>query len=104
MWYADVPIAFKTRMQTPLGLHVNHLMYIELSYHGVLAIVHCIIGHPWNITSASDQTDTVLQDQISLSNTRMAEASRSIILLTRSIGIDATAPAWYVFLLKHIYV
>ncbi|OAL46312.1 hypothetical protein IQ07DRAFT_546322 [Pyrenochaeta sp. DS3sAY3a] len=103
MWYANVPFAFKTRTggdlraQTPLGLHVNHLMYVELAYHGVLAIVHCIIGHPWNINSPSDQTDTVLQDQISLSNNRMAEASRSIILLTRSIVIDSTAPAWLVF-------
>jgi hypothetical protein len=100
MWYANVPFAFKTkiggdlRAQAPLGLHVNHLMYIELSYHGALAIVHCLIGHPWNISPPLDQTDTVLQDQISLSNDRMAEASRSIILLSKSIVIDATAPAW----------
>ncbi|EUC31929.1 hypothetical protein COCCADRAFT_6237 [Bipolaris zeicola 26-R-13] len=67
-WYNNVPFAFRTktgsdfRAQAPLGLHINHLMYIELSHHSVLAIVHCIIRHPWNINSPSDQTDTALQD------------------------------------------
>ena len=99
-WYVNVTFVFKTktggdlRAQTPLGLHDNHLMYIELSYHRVLPIVHCIIGHPWNINTLSEQTDAVLQDRINLSNNRIAEASRSIILLSRSILIDSTTLPW----------
>lgn len=38
--------------------------------------------------------DEVLDEQVNASNLALAEASRNLILATRSIVIDSTAPAW----------
>ena len=100
-WYEslspDLKIAFPvdTRM-IPRGLRAEHLKYLHLSYYGNVAAIHSVLGHPWNINDAqlSDQDDTVVTSQIEASSDALAEASRSIILITRSISLDAVAPVW----------
>jgi len=80
----------------PRGLRAEHLKYLHLSYYGNVAAIHSVLGHPWNINDAqlSDQDDTVVTSQIEASSDALAETSRSIILITRSISLDAVAPVW----------
>jgi hypothetical protein len=100
-WYKtlspDLKISFPVdTKKIPRGLCAEHLMYLHLSYYGNLAAIHSILGHPWNLNDAqfSDQDDTVVKSQIEASSNALAEASRNIILITRSISLDAVAPVW----------
>ena len=61
-----------------------------------MAAIHSILGHPWNLCNALSiqRDDAIVRDQIEASNNALADASRSIILLTRLISVDAVAPVW----------
>jgi hypothetical protein len=100
-WYKplcpDLKIAFPVdTKKLPRGLCAEHLIYLHLFYYGNLAAIHSIFGHPWNLNDAQFgmQDDTVVMAQVEASSDALAEASRSIILVTRSISVDAVAPVW----------
>ncbi|CAN9432028.1 unnamed protein product [Alternaria alternata] len=103
-WYTNLSPDLKIAIpvdtkKIPRGLCAEHLIYLHLFYYGNLTAIHSIFGHPWNLNDAqfSIQDDTVVMDQIEASSDALAEASRSIILITRSISVDAVAPVWLVF-------
>lgn len=95
----DLKIAFPVdTKKLPRGLCAEHLMYLHLSYYGNMAAIHSILGYPWHLNDAQwkDQDDTVVKNQIEASSDALAEASRDIILIIRSISLDAVAPVWRV--------
>jgi len=73
-------------------------MYLHLSYQGNLAAIHSILGHPWNLKTAQplELQDDAVKAQIDSSHRALTDASKSIIIITRSISVDAVAPVWYV--------
>ncbi|CAN9394725.1 unnamed protein product [Alternaria alternata] len=86
-WYKtlspDLQIAFPVdTKKIPRGLCAEHLMYLHLSYYGNLAAIHSIL---------------VVKSQIEASSDALVETSRNIILITRSISLDAVAPVWLFF-------
>lgn len=102
-WYDKLPAEFRvdfplkgTNNRSPQGVRAEHLFYLHLSYHGNLAAIHSILGHPWNLNSAqaSDRNNGLVKSQIDFSNEALMEASRNIIIITRSISVDAVAPVW----------
>ncbi|KAH7145530.1 fungal-specific transcription factor domain-containing protein [Dactylonectria estremocensis] len=101
-WYEDVPDLYKQNasaktIDLPSGILDEHLHYLNLSYHGSLAVVHCIFGHPWNIPGPVEDHDEAVKERIARSLTALANASRDIILSTRSIKVNSMAPGWLLF-------
>lgn len=99
--YSSLPKHFKVSFPieakaVPEGIRVEHIMYLHLSYYGNLAAVHSILGHPWNLNTAPahDLNNKTVKAQIASSNEALTDASRNIILATRSISVDAVAPVW----------
>jgi hypothetical protein len=93
----DLKVRFPVNTKKiPRGLYAEHLMYLHLSYYGNMAAIHSVLGYPWNLNDVqlSDQDDTVVKSQMEASSDALAEASRNIILITRSISLDAVAPVW----------
>ncbi len=100
-WYSNLSSDLKVVLpidikSLPSGVRAEHVMYLHLSYHGNMAAIHSILGHPWNLHNAPsvDEDDEVVRDQIHASNDALVEASRKIILITRSTSVDAVAPVW----------
>ncbi|KAH7091354.1 fungal-specific transcription factor domain-containing protein [Paraphoma chrysanthemicola] len=103
-WFDELPTIFKVEPliqleRLPRGLRYEHLMYLHLTYYGNLAAIHSVLGYPWNVDLepilGSDAS--AIQDQIISSDEGLTEASRNIIMVTRSIMVDASAPVWLVF-------
>ncbi|KAH7385829.1 fungal-specific transcription factor domain-containing protein [Pyrenochaeta sp. MPI-SDFR-AT-0127] len=101
-WYQDIPEAFRPGFplkpeSLPYGIRAEHLIYTYLSYHGSMAAIHSTFGHPWNLNQSLEHQNDIVKAQIASSNEVLADASRNIILITRSISVDAVAPVWLVF-------
>lgn len=99
-WYKDLPEVFKSEFPVksgslPQGVRAEHLIYLYFSYHGNMAAIHSIFGHPWNLDQSLDYQNSAVKDQIASSDGALTDASRSIVLVTRSISVDAVAPVWY---------
>lgn len=100
-WFDDLPTIFRLDSpikpeRIPRGLRLEHLMYLHLTYYGNMAAIHSVLGYPWNVdpeTTLSSEASAV-QDQIISSDEALTEASRNIILATRSITVDSYAPVW----------
>lgn len=97
-WYDDLSSDLKITFpfdarSTPQGLRAEHLINLHLSYYGNMTAIHSILGHPWNLSNATfvDQDNVVKENQIKTSGDALADASRKLILITRSIPIDAVA-------------
>lgn len=80
----------------PTRVHLHHVMYLKYSYYGSILAIHTIFTYPW--TSAIIRTDQspAFRDQVALSTKAVVEASRSIILTTKYIDVDASSPVWLV--------
>lgn len=100
-WFDGLPNIFKLEPpiqieRLPRGVRYEHLMYLHLTYYGNLAAIHSVLGYPWNVDLepmlGSDAS--AIQDQMISSDEGLTEASRNIILVTRSIMVDASAPVW----------
>lgn len=105
-WYKDLPEVFKSELplrsgSLPYGIRAEHLMYLYFSYHGNMAAIHSIFGHPWNLNQSLGHQSIAVKDQIAFSNDALTDASRNIVLATRSISVDAVAPVWYVNLFHY---
>ncbi|KAH8654753.1 fungal-specific transcription factor domain-containing protein [Ilyonectria robusta] len=101
-WYEDVPELYKQNPSVktiglPSGILDEHLHYFRLSYHGYLAVVHCVFGHPWNIPAPIEDQDEAVRERVASSLIALADSSRDIILATRSIKVSSMAPAWLLF-------
>jgi hypothetical protein len=97
-WYKHLPQVFKPKIPVeigtvPNGLRIQHVLCLHFSYHGNLAVIHSIFGHPWNIL-LDGQIDLV-KNQVAASNKALTNSSRQLLLATRSIPVDAAAPSWY---------
>lgn len=82
----------------PLHRHIPRnavsVYQLQFAYHGSLMAIHMIMVYPW--ISAIFSTDDVqaFREQASVSSEKMAQAARSIILMTRRLNIDAVSPGW----------
>jgi hypothetical protein len=97
-WYKHLPQVFKPKFPVeigtvPSGLRLQHVLCLHFSYHGNLAALHSIFGHPWNVL-LDGQKDFV-RDQVAASNKALTNSSRQLLLASRSIPVDAAAPLWY---------
>lgn len=70
------------------------LNYIHFAYYGSLMAIHTIFMYPWITAIFGTDPSPAFRRQVSLSMETVADASRSIILTTRYIEIDAASPAW----------
>jgi hypothetical protein len=98
-WYDDLPKTFKPDFPVkeghlPDGIRTEQLMYLRFSYYANLAAIHSIFGHPWNLTDSLENQNIAVSEQAVSSTQALNEASRNIVLVTRSISVDAYAPAW----------
>lgn len=101
-WYDELPQHFKRTFhapssQMPEGLRIEHLMYLNFTYHANMSAIHSIFGYPWSILTSQNMSHTAIQGQAAASAKVLAQSSRAIILAIRSISIDSVAPVWYVF-------
>ncbi|KAM5357363.1 hypothetical protein ACJZ2D_016339 [Fusarium nematophilum] len=101
-WYESVPELYKQNpaaktMGLPSGILDEHLHYLNLSYHGCLSVVHCILAHPWNIPGQVEDQDERIQERVEYSVKTLAKCSRDVILTTRSIKVNSMSPAWLLF-------
>ncbi|KAF2827187.1 hypothetical protein CC86DRAFT_369390 [Ophiobolus disseminans] len=103
-WHSNLPRMFKVAFpleaqHLPRGVRAEHVMYLYLSYHGNMTAIHSILGHPWNLPApdSADQLGGAVCRQIDLSDKALANASQKIIIITRSVSVDAAAPVWLVF-------
>ncbi|KAF2658702.1 hypothetical protein K491DRAFT_253954 [Lophiostoma macrostomum CBS 122681] len=101
-WYQALPVKFTTAVfaepqSLPHGLRSEQILYLHFSYHGNMAATHSIFGHPWNVEPSAYLDDPTIQDQAIASGEALSHAARNIILATRWITVDASAPLWLVF-------
>ncbi|KAH6700646.1 fungal-specific transcription factor domain-containing protein [Leptodontidium sp. MPI-SDFR-AT-0119] len=101
-WQNNLPHYLKPTLplQThnlPAGLFAEHKLWVYLSYYGTLSAIHSVFACPWNSPSENVEPDNGVQEQMNRSLFVVADAARKIILVTRSITIDATAPVWLTF-------
>jgi hypothetical protein len=101
-WLDDLPTIFKLDVPTkaellPRGIRIEHLLYLHLSYYGNMAAIHSVLGYPWNVTSDPEinSDNSAIKEQVASSDIALTEASKNIILVTRSISVDASTPTWY---------
>jgi hypothetical protein len=78
----------------PPGILLEHALWIHFSYYGTLAAIHSGFACPWNFPNIDLENGDVVKMQIDQSMRTVADAARKMILATRSITIDAAAPAW----------
>lgn len=101
-WRNSMPIYLQPgRYMKTLGTSTKknkiNIIYIYFSYYGSLMAMHTIFAYPW-ITTSVFHTDLdsspAFLEQVPGSIKKVAEAARSIILLTRYIEMDAVSPWW----------
>ncbi|KAH8812891.1 fungal-specific transcription factor domain-containing protein [Xylogone sp. PMI_703] len=81
----------------PSGFEMIHVLYLHFSYYGSLIGIHSIFTYPWSGMLGRDKSPAI-RDQINTSIEIVAEASRSIILMTKFINdIYAWTPTWMAF-------
>jgi hypothetical protein len=95
-WYKELPASLQVGFaakdrRLPAGIRLEHMLYLYLSFQGNLTAVHSVLGHPWHL---GQERSTDCSHQIAASDKVLQEASRNIILATRSTQIDAYAPVW----------
>lgn len=101
-WYSDIPPDFKSDIPLrttglPDGIRIEHLAYSFFSYYGSLAAIHSVLAWPWNVPGLEKENDDAIREQIDASSKVVADASRNIILATKSITVDSEAPTWMTF-------
>ena len=99
MWRNNLPQYLKPTLplQTQnlaAGLHVEHKLWFYLAYYGTLSAIHSVFACPWNSPTDNVEPDNVVQEQMDRSVLLVADAARKVILVTRSITVDAAAPVW----------
>lgn len=69
---------------------------LQFAYHASLMAIHMILVYPWISAIFCPDDVQAFREQATISSEKMAQAARSIILLTRRRNIDAVSPGWYV--------
>ncbi|CZR52471.1 uncharacterized protein PAC_02348 [Phialocephala subalpina] len=83
--------------ELPANLTMMHVLYLHYAYFGSLIAVHSTFTYPWSGMFGRDQSAS-LRNQINISTTIIAEASRNIILATKYMNdIQAWTPVWLAF-------
>lgn len=97
------------RDQLPQGLQINNptkaldtcgsrnivnIYHLHFAYYGSLMAIHMVLVYPWIAAIFSNDQVQAFRDQVSVSSETVAQAARSIILLTRHLHVDAASPAW----------
>ena len=78
----------------PANLTVVHVLYLHYAYFGSLIAIHSTFTYPWSGMFGKDRS-ALLRNQINISTTITAEASRNIILATKYMSdIQAWTPVW----------
>lgn len=85
-----------------------NIYYLHFSYYGSLMAIHMVLVYPWIAAIFSTDQVQAFRDQVSVSTETVAQAARSIILITRHLNVDVASPAWYASLtlikvLSHTY-
>jgi hypothetical protein len=108
-WYQVLHAKFTTAVfaepqSLPEGIRTEHILYLHFSYHGNMSATHSIFGHPWNVEPLLDYEDRAVRDQMNASGEALSHAARNIILATRWITVDASAPLWSVHYCLNFYI
>lgn len=92
----DLQIKSPTFPPTPYGsrnmANINHLHF---AYYGSLLGIHMVLTYPWIAAIFSTDQVQAFREQVSISTETVAQAARSIILMTRQLNVDVASPAWY---------
>ncbi|PVH76694.1 hypothetical protein DL98DRAFT_464707 [Cadophora sp. DSE1049] len=81
----------------PANLTVMHVLYLHYAYFGSLIAIHSTFTYPWSGMFGKDRSP-LLHNQVKISTTIIAEASRNIILATKYMSdIQAWTPVWLAF-------
>lgn len=79
----------------PVGMKMDHVLYLHYSYFGSLIGIHSTFTYPWSGIMFGRGRTKVLSNQVAISIEIVAEASRNIILATKYINdIYSSTPVW----------
>lgn len=81
--------------QLPSGISLQQAVYLQYSFYGTLCDIHSVLTYPWFHNILSLNQDPAVCLQLEVSSQRVAKASRSILVATKHVHIDAAAPAQY---------
>ena len=98
-WYKCLPDCFKIKPNTVArsvepGVRLDHLLHLHNSFHGSIMASHAIFTYPWVTPFLKEKNTSAFEVQESKSTAAVAEAARTIILVTQSADINANAPHW----------
>jgi hypothetical protein len=99
LWYENIPQALRPQLPLklsglPQGVQLEHVLYLYFAYHGSLIAIHSVFLYPWNFREDESSSSPYLWERIDWSGRIVAEASRQLILATRYIEVDTSAPIW----------
>ncbi|KAK5046474.1 hypothetical protein LTR84_008277 [Exophiala bonariae] len=100
-WRQSLPITMRpvdklTAFRIPSNSITFSTTYIHYAYYGTLMAIHTMIAYPWIRSTVFDHDrDMVDHDQIIASSNIVADAARNIIVIARSLGIDAASIQWF---------
>lgn len=97
-WYEQIdpglkPQSLHLNKARSSGICGNHGIYLQFSYYGTLIAIHSIFAYPWNRMGGDDSNVSPEQKERSMNT--MVDASRRIVLATKSISSQVPSPAWY---------
>jgi hypothetical protein len=75
--------------------NIVSIYHLHFAYYGSLMAIHMVLVYPWITAIFSIDQVQAFRDQVSVSTEAVAQAARSIILLTRHLHVDVASPAWY---------
>lgn len=98
-WCGTIPLSMRPGAvfdpsTLPTNFQLVHVIYLHYSYFGSLISIHSIFTYPWSVMLDRDKSPQ-LREQLNLSTEIVADASRSIILMTKYINdIYAWTTTW----------
>lgn len=79
----------------PPDTHWHHIVLLHFSYYGSLIALHSIFTYPWQLSVCCQTRSPIVREQISKSTKTVLEASRQLLLATKSIDPGGSWPTWY---------
>lgn len=88
----------RRNLQAPfLSIQQRLEIYLHFSVHGTLMATHVIFFYPWISFRFRSDLESDFHDQVNKSTAALVAAAREILVMLKTLRVDATCPAWLAF-------
>ena len=93
----DLRVETSLRNESSTGPRRIHSIYLHFAIHGSLMATNIVFFYPWISKHFGTESDPEFRSLAAKSAETIANAARQIMLVLRSLTVDAAVPAWLAF-------